>query len=291
MTVADPGMAGDPAITVSDLTVEYPSHGASASCVALHGVDLRVERGEVIGLMGESGSGKSTLARVLSGQAFTGRSGDVAPQITGGDATVLGHAIRRIRTRGLRRLTFSVGLLEQDAAERLEPTLTVADNIAAPIYSRDRRYSSAAAGSRVAAMLDAVQLPLSVMTKYPFEISSGQRQRVALAQTLVLGPSILIADEPTAGIDVTVRGAVIELIGELKRLGEFTAILISHDLSVLRRLSDRVAVLHQGSLVGLGPLQSVLESPQHPYVATLAAALHTEPIAIVEPPVQRPPGH
>lgn len=279
MSAGETPTTRDPAIVVSDLTVEYPAHGASASCVALHGLDLRVETGEVIGLMGESGSGKTTLARILSGAAF---GGDVAPRITGGDATVGGYPLRHVRKRQLRRLTFSVGFLEQDAAATLSPTLTAAESIAAPIFARDKHYSQKAAGTRVANLLDAVQLPLSVMTKYPFELSGGQRQRVALANALVLGPSLLIADEPTAGIDVTVRGAVIDLIGELRRHRDFTAVLISHDLSVLRRLTTRVAVLHQGSLVGLGPLKDVLEFPQHPYVATLATALHTEPLPIIE---------
>lgn len=272
---------GVPAITLSDLTVEYPAHGASAACVAIRGLSLTVAPGEVIGLLGESGSGKSTLARLVSGTAFVSRGADPVPRITGGDATVFGYSLRRVRKRHLARITFEAGMLEQDAAARLPPTMTVADIVSAPIYARDRRYSQNSAGARVASILDAVQLPLSVMSKFPFELSGGQRQRVALAAALVLGPSLLVADEPTAGIDVTVRGAAIDVIERLRHQREdFTAVVISHDPAVLRRLTTRVAVLHQGGLVGLGPLDEVLGDPRHPYVATLANTLHTAPIPV-----------
>ena len=117
-------------ISTSDLTIEYPAHQASRAFVAVHGLTLRITPGEVLGLLGESGSGKSTLARVLSGDSLSNGSGSVPPQITGGEATVLGFPLRRISRRKLTRLTFGVGLLSQDAAERLPSTLTVAEIVA-----------------------------------------------------------------------------------------------------------------------------------------------------------------
>jgi ABC-type glutathione transport system ATPase component len=262
-----------PAITISDLSVEYPAHGPSAACHALRGVSLTVARGEVLGVMGESGSGKSTLARILAGRSAEVGVNEVAPHITGGDASVLGTSLRHARGRKLAELTFHVGLLAQDAADTLTPTMTVLESVASPIFERDKRYSPRDAGARAATLIDVVHLPLSVMNKYPYELSSGQRQRVAIAKALVLGPSVLIADEPTAGIDATVRDAVIDLFGQLGRQADFTAVLISHDLAVLRRVTSRVAVLHEGRLVGLAPLAELLASPQHPYVAELAIAL------------------
>jgi ABC-type glutathione transport system ATPase component len=264
-------------VNTSDLTIEYPPHGASPGFVAVHGLTLRIAPGEVLGLLGESGSGKSTLARVLSGDASSGSFGsgatDVRPVITGGEATVLGFPLRRISRRKLTRLTFGVGLLAQDASDRLPPTMSVAEIVAEPVLDRDKRYNRKALATRVATMVDAVRLPLSLLGKFPYELSSGQRQRVALARALVFGPSLLIADEPTAGVDVTVRNAVIDLIGELQRERSFSALVISHDLAVLRRVANRIGVMHQGVLVGLGTIDEVFDDPWHPYVAGLGAAL------------------
>jgi ABC-type glutathione transport system ATPase component len=128
-------------------------------------------------------------------------------------------------------------------------------------------------------MLDTVHLPLSVLNKYPYELSSGQRQRVALARALVLGPTILVADEPTAGIDATVRDAVIDLLGQLRGHPDFSAVVVSHDLAVLRRATDVSLVLQGGRPVGYGPIEEVLADPTHPFVAGLARAL--------KPPAQR----
>ncbi|TFC83818.1 ATP-binding cassette domain-containing protein [Cryobacterium sinapicolor] len=263
-------------VSTSDLTVEYPAHGASGAFLAVRGLTLQIRTGEVLGLLGQSGSGKSTLARVLSGAAFGsggGGSGDVRPEITGGEATVLGYRLRGIRRRKLTRLTFEVGHLPQDASDTLPSTLTVAEIVAEPVLDRDRRYNRQDLDDQVATMIDAVRLPLSVLTKFPYELSNGQRQRVALARALVFGPALLIADEPTAGVDATVRDAVVDLIAELQRERAFSALVISSDLSVLRRVADRIAVLHQGVLVGLGTIDEVFDDPWHPYVAGLAAAL------------------
>ena len=267
-------MSSNPAIAVSDLSVEYPARGASASCVALRGVTFRVETGEVLGVLGETGSGKSTLASVLAGRGLGARASEPGPRISGGDAAVLGHSLRKAHKRDIAEVTFHVGYLAQDASSTLEPSLTVSENVALPIFERDEHYSRRAAGERAATMLDTVHLPLSVLSKYPYQLSSGQRQRVALARALVLGPSVLIADEPTAGIDATVRDAVIDLLGQLKDHTGFSAVIVSHDLSVLRRATTNSIVLHSGRIVGYGPIEDVLAKPEHPFVAGLAKALN-----------------
>jgi ABC-type glutathione transport system ATPase component len=262
------------AITVSDLSVEYPARGASASCVALRGLSFQVDEGDVLGVLGETGSGKSTLAAILAGRGLPLRASEAGPRISGGDATVLGHSMRKARRRDIAEVTFHVGYLAQDAGNTLEPSLTVSQNVALPIFERDEHYSRRAAGERAATMLDTVHLPLSVLSKYPYELSAGQRQRVALARALVLGPSVLIADEPTAGIDATVRDAVIDLLGQLKDHVGFSAVIVSHDLSVLRRATTNSVVLQGGRVVGYGPIEDVLAEPEHPFVAGLAKALN-----------------
>ncbi|MFF2273786.1 ATP-binding cassette domain-containing protein [Agromyces sp. NPDC058136] len=260
-------------IVLSDLSLEYPPRGASPAHVALHGLTLQVAPGEVLGVLGSAGSGKSTLAKVLSGAAFEARSGEGRPMITGGQATVLGQELRGLPKRKLAEYRFHVGYLPQDAASTLPPDRSVAEIIGEPILERDRRYNAKALATRVATMLDGVRLPLGMLEKYPYELSGGQRQRVALARALVLGPSVLIADEPTAGIDLTVRDAVAQLIAELGERHAFSAVLISHDLPVLRSVADRIAVLDRGELAAIGTMDDVFRDPHHPYVQALASAL------------------
>ena len=273
-------MAGDGAIIADDLSIEYP--GSRERFGAVRGVTFRVEPGELIGLVGETGSGKSTLARTIAGR--TGhRSNDGLPRIAGGALEVLGVNVRTMGERGRRRLTAAVGYLPQHGGRTLRADATVAENVAEPIFERDRHFDRRDAGTRAAAPIDAVQLPLGMMARYPHELSNGQRQRVAIARSLILEPRIWVADEPIAGVDVTVRGPVLDTLLELQSEREFTAVIISHDAAVMARMTDRVAVLHQGVLVGIGPVAEVLAKPQHPYVRGLADdyVLRTGPIRIL----------
>ncbi len=262
-------------IVLSDLTLEYPPHGASPAHVALRGLTLSIAPGEVLGLLGSAGSGKSTLAKVLAGAAFEQRGPEVRPVITGGEATVLGRRLRTLPRRKVAEFRFHVGYLSQDAAAKLPPDRTVAEIVGEPILERDRRYNRRALETRVATMVDGVRLPLKLLDRFPYELSGGQRQRVAVARALVLGPSLLIADEPTAGIDLTVRDAVAQLIRELRdrEHHSFSALIISHDLPVLRRTAHRIAVLDRGELAALGTIDEVFDDPRHPYVMALAGAL------------------
>lgn len=265
--------AEDPApIIIDDLSVEYPPHGISRRWTALRGVSLRVEPGEVLGILGGSGSGKSTLARVLGGDGLGGAGGRTRPSIIGGDAIVAGHRLRSIPARDIKRFTVDVAHLAQDAGATLRAELTVSELIAEPIFLRDRHYDPKAAAMRVATLLDSVHLPLFLLDRYPYELSSGQRQRVAIARALVLGPTVLIADEPTSGIDATVRESIVDLLADLRRQDGFAAVVVSHDVDVLSRATDRIAVLVGGEVVAHGPLLDVLVEARHPYVRELGAA-------------------
>lgn len=259
-------------VVAEDLSVHYRSREARSRFLAIDGVDFELATGEILGLVGESGSGKSTLAATIAARAGRGSLATGYPEISGGSAIVLGRQLRGIRRRSRDRVQLAVGYLAQDGAEHLDARLTIAENIAEPIYSRDRRFSSREAGIAVATLVDAVRLPLGLMAKYPYELSSGQRQRVALARSLILEPELLVADEPTRGVDVTVRGGVLEVLRELRAERGFSALVISSDLGVVARVAERVIVLHRGTVIGSGPVEEVLADPVHPYLKALSAS-------------------
>ncbi|WP_218624556.1 ABC transporter ATP-binding protein [Glaciihabitans sp. dw_435] len=259
------------AVSVDDLSVRYDAHRGESQFEAVKGVTFDIREGEILGLIGETGSGKSTLAAAVAGVAGTHKPG--SPQISGGALTVLGQKVRGISERRRDKLTLKIGYVPQDAGAKLQPRLTIGENVAEPIYLRDRRFDQLEAGAAVATLLDAVRLPMSVMNSYPHELSRGQRQRVAIARALILEPTLLIADDPTSGIDVTVRGAILDTIRDLHHDRQFSALIVSHTMSEVRHFSNRVAVMHRGVFVGLGNVDEVLDAPTHEYVEGLTRAL------------------
>jgi peptide/nickel transport system ATP-binding protein len=259
----------DAAIVADDLCLRYPSERRSARRLAVNGVSLRLPRGRTLGIVGEAGSGKSTLVRAIAGRA--GLPERESPVVCGGSLQVLGTSVRRLSPRERDRLTLRVGYLPQDGGSRLDPHLTVGENVAEPIYERDPRFDQQEAGERVATLIDAVHLPLAFLTSLPHELSKGQRQRVAIARSLILEPSLLVADDPTAGIDVTVRAAILDTLMALQREQQFAGLVVTTDLREARRLSTgRLAVMHAGVVVAIGDFDEVLGDPRHPYVERLA---------------------
>ncbi|GAA3338747.1 hypothetical protein GCM10017714_11340 [Curtobacterium pusillum] len=264
-----------PAVVADDVSIEYRSGRGTDAIRAVDGVSLTVRQGEILAVLGESGSGKSTFAAAIAGQLGATGEGEGAHRrhIVGGELTVLGQKTRGLRasSRKLERLTGRIGYLPQDGADRLSPDLTVGEAIAEPIYVRDRRFDRKEAGLIVARLVDAVHLPLGVMRLNTWELSSGQRQRVALARALVLEPQLLVADEPARGVDVLVRQSVLEALATLQRNRHFSAVVVSSDLREARALADRVAIMAESRLVGLGTFDEVLDNPVDPYVKTLAS--------------------
>lgn len=257
----------DPAIVADDVTIRY-GRRRSSERPAVAGVSFVVPSGEILAVVGEAGAGKSTLARALAGQVGSGTA--ASPEISGGSLRVLGTELRGIGRRAWQELTFRIGYLPQDGGSKLQAQLTVGENVAQPIYLRDRRFDQHQAGAAVATLLDAVRLPLAVMGHYPHELSRGQRQRVALARALILEPRLLIADDPTSGVDPTVADPVLEAIRDIQRQRNLTAVVIGQDLRGLGRLAQNIAVMQRGMIVGLGSITSVLSRPEHPYVQRLA---------------------
>jgi ABC-type dipeptide/oligopeptide/nickel transport system ATPase component len=252
------------AVRAGDLSLTYSDGRAAVS-----GVTFEIPVGGILGMVGEAGSGKSTIARAVAAQTLPGER--EAPRISGGILEVLDEKLRSTTSRRLDRLSLRVGYLPPDGGSTLEPPLTIGENIADPIYQRDRKYDRLEAGAAVATLIDAVRLPLAVMNKYPHELSRGQRQRIALARALILEPTLLVADDPTMGVDVLVRGRILTVIADLQRERAFSALVVGHDLRELRTMTEQIVVMHAGLLVGYGQVDEVLRHPLHPYVDRLAA--------------------
>jgi peptide/nickel transport system ATP-binding protein len=250
----DPGGAAEPApaLSLADVVVEFGGRRAVDS------VNLQVRPGEILGLVGESGSGKTTVGNCALGL--------VAPH--SGRVRVFGGPLPRGSGRRARAVRRRIGVVFQDPASSLDPRMTVAQTVAEPLAVHtwtDRRHRLA----RVRELLDAVELPASLLGRYSHELSGGQRQRVSLARALVLDPELLIADEPTSALDVSVQASVLDLLARLHRELAFGCLFISHDLAVVDHLCDRVAVLRAGRLVEQGPTVEVLREPSHPYTRQL----------------------
>ena len=256
------------AVVATDISVRYRQRGSVPAAQAISGVTFTIERGETLAVIGESGSGKSTLARVLAAENDLDLRD--SPRIAGGALTVLGVPIRRISNRRRARLLGRIGYVPQGAGNLLLPHLTAGESIAEPIFARDRKFNQHRAGMIVATLVDAVRLPMLTMNKFPYELSAGQRQRIAIARALVLDPELLVADDPTAGVDVTARPAIIDIIHELQADLDFSAFVVTSNLHEVQSLSNRVLVMCRGAVVGRGNLDEVLANPQHPYVETLA---------------------
>jgi len=249
----------EPVLTLEGVVVDYGRRGQRVR--ALDGVDLTVGRGEIVGLVGESGCGKSTLAR-----AAVGLEPLAAGTVTfeGREVTPLGRRRRPGFLRGLQ-------LVFQDPYESLNPRRKVGELIADGV--RLGGASRAEGDKRAAELLDRVGLPASATDSYPHEFSGGQRQRIAIARTLATQPSCLIADEPISALDASAQAQIANLLSELVDDGDLGLVLVSHDLSVVRQVADRVAVMYLGRIVEIGDTGTVWASPRHPYTEALVAAI------------------
>lgn len=261
-----------PVVVADDLSIHYRSRDLRSRYLAVDGVSFSLQRGEILGLVGETGSGKSTLAAAIGAGNDESIFGPEAPEICGGSLLVLGTEMRGLSVWRRDHHALKVGYLPQDGAQRLDSRLTVAENVAEPIFSRDRKFSSREAGAAVATLVDSLRLPLGLMSRYPYELSSGQRQRVALARALILEPELLVADEPTRGVDVTVRSEVLSVIRDMKDEKGLSALILSSDLRVIESVSEQILVMVRGTVVGLGPINGVLDDPIDPYLKALSAS-------------------
>ncbi|MEV4175354.1 oligopeptide/dipeptide ABC transporter ATP-binding protein [Nonomuraea sp. NPDC049709] len=235
---------------------------------AVDGLSLEIGQGEVLGLVGESGSGKSTVGKCVLRLT----------EPTSGSIELNGRDITHLSRRAMRPLRRDVHMVFQDPFSSLNPRFTIEQIVGEPLLRHkvsDRRETT----TRVAAMLEKVGLRQEMRKRYPHELSGGQRQRVGLARALILEPKLVVADEPVSALDVSVQASVLNLITDLQRDMGFSCLFITHDLSVVEFLADRIAVMYLGRIVESGPTAEIFAGPRHPYTqALLSAAPVADPV-------------
>jgi oligopeptide transport system ATP-binding protein len=231
---------------------------------AVDGVNLTVRRGEVLGLVGESGCGKSTLARTILQLVPT----------TGGTVVLNGRNLADSTARELLAARRDLQMVFQDPYASLNPRMTVFATLAEPLLVHGV-CPPAEVPARVAELMRIVGLAPRFMQKYPHEFSGGQRQRIAIARALALEPKVIVADEPVSALDVSIQAQILNLLAQLTKRMNLTLIFIAHDLSVVKHISDRIAVMYLGKIVELGLAADVIDRPRHPYTRALVSAIPT----------------
>ncbi|MGC4867612.1 ABC transporter ATP-binding protein [Micromonospora sp. DT53] len=256
-------------LEVNDLVKHYPvTQGVVfkktvGQVKAVDGVSFGLRAGETLGVVGESGCGKSTLARVLMN----------LEKPTAGNVVYKGQDISKLSGGALRRLRRQIQLVMQDPYTSLNPRMTVGDLLGEPFEIHPEVAPKGSRRAKVRELLDLVGLNPEHINRYPHQFSGGQRQRIGIARALALRPEVIVCDEPVSALDVSIQAQVMNLLEQLQ--GEFglSYVFIAHDLSVVRHLSDRVAVMYLGKIVEIGTEDEIYERPTHPYTQALLSAV------------------
>ena len=272
------GPSDEPIVQVEGLSIHFPVGRAGfwgQHKLFVHAVDdvsFEVRRGETLGLVGESGSGKTTTGRAVLRRL----------EPTAGTIRFKGQDITNVTGEPLRHLRRSMQLVFQDPYASLNPRMRVFDIVAEPLLVHGVVKQSRDAEERVAELLELVGLREADMHRYPHAFSGGQRQRVGIARALALEPEFIVADEPVSALDVSIRAQVVNLLQDLQERLGLTYLFIAHDLSVVRHISHRVAIMYAGKIVELGDRDAIYEDPKHPYTKALLSA-----VPIPDPKLER----
>jgi len=266
-TLERPAEAAEVLLRVENLRMHFPVYkGIIRRQVgvikAVDGISFDIHRGETLGLVGESGCGKTTAGRAIL-RLY---------EATGGSILFSGQDIAALSGRDLRRIRPRMQMIFQDPQACLNPRMTVSSIIAEPLDEHGTA-TGAAKQDRVRELLDAVGMNPRFANRYPHEFSGGQRQRIGIARALALEPDFIVCDEPIAALDVSIQAQVVNLLEDLQAKLGLTYLFISHDLSMVRHIADRVAVMYLGKLVELAPRDALYSDPRHPYTKALLSAV------------------
>ncbi|RCH66288.1 ABC transporter ATP-binding protein [Streptomyces sp. SDr-06] len=255
-------------LEVRDLQVEFRTRDGVAK--AVNGVDYAVGAGETLAVLGESGSGKSVTAQAVMGIL------DMPPgRITGGEILFKGQDLLKLKEDERRKVRGSgMAMIFQDALSSLNPVLSVGDQLS-EMFTVHRGMSRKDGRARAVELMDRVRIPAAKerVGQYPHQFSGGMRQRIMIAMAMALEPSLIIADEPTTALDVTVQAQVMDLLAELRRELDMGLILITHDLGVVADVADKIAVMYAGRIVEQAPVHEIYQKPAHPYTKGLLASI------------------
>ncbi|MDP5215692.1 ABC transporter ATP-binding protein [Ruegeria sp. 2205SS24-7] len=255
-------MTDAPILSVDDVQVAFPVGGLMkrSAILGVAGVSFSVRPGETFALVGESGSGKTTLARAINGLQAISR----------GTITFDGDRIDNLNKAQMKAVRKRMSMMFQDPVGSLSPRMTVGDLVTEPfrIHGAEGRDLRAEA----ARLLTLVGLPADFATRYPHQLSGGQARRVGVARAIALDPALIIADEPTAGLDVSVQGEVLNLLNDLRERLGLAMVIITHNLHVVHHVADRTAVMYLGRFVEIGETEEMFANPHHPYTAALLSA-------------------
>lgn len=256
-------------IEIKNLFIEYQVEGAMEEKKTVHAVNdlsLEIRQGEILSIAGESGCGKSTLAKAILRLIDT-KAGEILLDVIDYKIDILG-----LNKKELNEFRKNAQIIFQNPYSSLNPKMKIYEILEEPLIVNEKSLTKAQRRERVVETIKQVGLEESVLQLYPHEFSGGQRQRIAIARALILKPKFIVADEPVSALDVSIQAQIINLLNELKEKFNLTFLFISHDLSVIKYLSDRVAIMYLGEIVELGTSDEIFNTPKHPYTQALLSA-------------------